>query len=124
MPVVRRRDRDGIELRRRQELANIGEGRRVRVEFFARFVRTALHAIEDGGVDIAERDDAHALDPRETVEVIPAAAVEADNGDADIAVRAGDLAPRTGGQRDGASCNGGALNEGTTSEGVHIGGDL
>ena len=116
MPVVRSRDGHGIDVLRREHLAEIRVGREVRIRPDA-LVVDRLGPLEDRGVDIAERRHAHAFDLLEAAEVVAAAAVEADDGDADVAVGAGGPGPRTGGKGGGGE-RGGA-EEGAAVDGVH-----
>ena len=97
VPVVGGGDGDRVEVGRGEELANVGE-------FFYRdalFGEIGGGALEDGGVGVADGDDAYAFDFAEAAEVVFAATVEADDGDADVGLGADYLAPRAGGESGG-----------------------
>jgi len=90
-------DGDRVEVRRGEELANVGE-------FFYRdalFGEIGGGAIEYGGVAIANRDDADAFDFTEAAQVVFAAAVESDDRDTDVGIRTHHLAPRASGEGGG-----------------------
>ncbi len=97
VPVVGGGDGDRVEVGRGEELANVGK-------FFYRdafFGESGGGAVEDGGVGVADSDDADAFDFAEAAEVVFTATVEADNGDADVGMSADDLAPGAGGESGG-----------------------
>ena len=97
VPVVGSGDGDRVEVGRGEELANVGK-------FFYRdafFGESGGGAVEDGGVGVADGDDADAFDFAEAAEVVFTATVEADNGDADVGMSADDLAPGAGGESGG-----------------------
>lgn len=90
VPVVRRRDRDRIDVARREELAN------VLVCLDVAAIDGRLDGVEYGGIGIADGDDSHARNLRETTEMILPSAVQADDGDAEITVRPEHFTPRAG----------------------------
>jgi hypothetical protein len=81
---------DGVDVARSQEFAQVDVGLHV--------AEARLGLVEHGGVDIAQRDDANTLHLAEALQVVLAAAVQADDRDADTVVGAGDLSPGAGGK--------------------------
>ena len=84
MPVVRRGDSDGIDIRVLQKFADVLVAR----HFLTAGICLVDFSIEDGAVDIAKRNEANALDIAEAGKVVLSASTKADDGDADIVVRA------------------------------------
>src|ERR1700709_372787 len=107
MPVIRRGDRDGVDVLVLEQLAD------VLISFdlvpFGRHLVLALG--EDFRVDIAERGEPHALQAVVAADVRSAAAIEADDSDADITIRAGGIGASFGGKPDGGGGEGGFLEE-------------
>jgi len=111
--VVGRGDRDGVDFLVLEHLPHVG------VAFGARVVLQALG--DDARVDVAKRDDPHAFDALEFLDVFHAAAAEADDGDAEVAVGAGRLRVETSAEAGGRDGHGRGLEEGATMELGHDG---
>src|ERR1043165_839594 len=87
--MIRRRDRDRVEAWHREQLANVGKRLHVAADL-------GFRGGEHRAVGIAEADDANPFDLEEIVDVIAvAAALQADDGDTDVTICAGDLRPGT-----------------------------
>ena len=74
---------------------------------------------DDIGVDVAEGDDADALDLLELLDVLVATAAEADDGDAKVTVGASGLGIGLSAESRHGGSQGGVLNERTTIEVGH-----
>jgi len=109
MEMVGCRDRHGVDVGRREQLAEVDVGAHGGIEVFFR-------TFQDGRVGIADRDEANALDFGQTGKMGFASAVEADHGDAEVAIGAGDLGPRTGGESRRRADEGGVAEEGAAGE--------
>ena len=109
--VVRRSDRDGVDFLIFEHLAHVG------VTLGAGVFLQALG--DDAGVDVAEGDDADALDALELLDVLVTTAAEADDGDAEVTVGASGLGVGLGAETRHGGSQGGVLNERTTIEVGH-----
>ena len=104
--VVRRGDGDGVDILIFEHLADVG---------VALGAGDVLHALgDDLGVDVAEGDDADALDLLELLDVFLTAAAEADDGDAEVTVGASGLGVGLGAEARHGGSQGGVLDERTT----------
>ena len=104
--VVRGGDGDGVDVLVFEHLSHVG------VALGARVVLQALG--DDLGVDVAEGDDADALDLLELLDVFQTAAAEADDGDAEVTVGARGLGVGLGADAGHGGSQGGVLDERTT----------
>ena len=108
VPVIRRGDRDGIDLLALQQLADVLIRRHVR----ALFQKLRLALFEHLRIHVAERHEPHAFHFEVFRNVIFAAPVEADDGDADVVIRAGRLRADAGGEREGGGGGDGGFEKG------------
>jgi hypothetical protein len=124
MPVIRRGDADDVEVFFLEEFADVAEGfdggsgfgGTVGGGFFGIFLNAREAFAHDIFVHVAKGDHAGAGGFAEAIDVGFAAAVEADGGDADVAVGAGDLGPGFGGETGGGRGEGGFGEETATSD--------
>ena len=108
VPVIRRRDRDGVDFFVFEQLAHIDIGFGLRqVHFFDVADALAQHAF----IDVAEGDDFCSGHPRETFDVIGAAAPDSADGYAHAIVGAQDFAAERQCCRARSDCFAGGLQE-------------
>jgi len=104
--VIRGGDGDGVDVLVLEHLSHVG---------VALGARGGLQAfLDDLGVDVAEGDDADALDLLELLDVLQASAAEADDGDAEVTVGARGLGIGLGADTGHGGGQGGVLDERTT----------
>ena len=111
MPVVWHSDGDRVHVLVFKELADV----RIGLNAVAQLLGFGL---QDVSVHVAEGHQAHAFHLGQGPDVAGTLAAEANLRDADIAVRAGGPAPRTGVKTERSRANGGCLEEVTACE-VH-----
>ena len=104
--MVRGGDGDGVDVLVFEHLSHVG------VALGAGVVFQTLG--DDLGVDVAEGDDADALDLLEFLDVFQTAATEADDGDAEVTVGARGLGVGLGAESGHGGGQGGVLDERTT----------
>src|SRR2546423_12634507 len=110
MPMVRRGDRDGVDVLIREHITD------VLICLDVSAVDRGLHLGQHGGIGVAERDDAHAGNLREALEMIAPAAIEADDSDTNVTAGSHDLTPRRGGKGGAGGREGRGLQERTTGQ--------
>ncbi len=80
MPVVRCRDRNGIDILALQQLPDVG----VAFELGAALLPFGHFGVQDDAVNVAQAGDAHTGDGAEALQMVAAPAAEADDGHANF----------------------------------------
>ena len=103
VPVIRGRDRDGVEFTVVDQFSDVGVGldRLLALGEFLRLARQHLR------VDVAERHDSDTGEPAESVDVAAATAAETDHRYSNILVAPGNSSPGAGGGKDDGRGSGG-----------------